>query len=210
MERFFTKNNSIEDFQDLVENMDMMIQQVRPDGTIAFVNNSWKKQLGYTDADIENLKIFDVVAPERRDHCVGVFNSLMERGTEEQQISLKKSVELDSIFVSKSGCRVYVEGFVNCRYENGEPVVTRGVFRNVTVVRKMEETLHNSTEQHEGILNSLPVGVFRTTPGKDGRVIYANKKIAEIFGYSSVDEFMMVPVSSLCANPEERVWLRRN
>lgn len=204
MERFLKNNNTIEDLQDLVENMEMMIQQIRPDGSIAYVNNSWKKQLGYTESDIENMKIFDIIAPERRDHCVNVFNSLMKPRTEEQQIPLKKSVEFESIFISKSGRRVHVEGFVNCRYENGEPVVTRGIFRNVTMVRQVEETLHNSMEQHEGILNSLPVGVFRTTPGRDGRIIYANHKIAEIFGYSSVDEFVNVSVSSLYANPEER------
>lgn len=195
-------NYSIEDAIDLVENMELMAQQVLPDGTIAFVNNSWKKQLGYSDEELCDMNIFDVIAPESRGHCEEVFRALMENGAAGDHDEME---ELETVFISRSGEKVYARGYVNCRREKGKPVIVRGVFRNVTKFREIEESLFRCESRHEEILDSLPVGVFRTTPGDEGgRIVYANRKLWEIHGCASLEEFAEKPVVAYYANPEDR------
>lgn len=194
-------NYSIEDAMDLVENMELMAQQVLPDGTIAFVNSSWKQQLGYSDEELHDMNIFDVIAPESREFCETAFRALMENGSAGAAEEMK---ELETVFVAKSGEKIYVRGYVNCRREEGKPVILRGVFRNVTKDRLIEESLFRCESRHEEILESLPIGVFRTTPGHGGRIIYANRKNMQIHGYSSMEEFMARPVASYYADPDDR------
>ena len=54
------------------------------------------------------------------------------------------------------------------------------------------------------LLSRLPIGVYRNTPGRNGRFIMANETIAKMFGYESRIEFMQTNVSDLYMDPSER------
>ncbi|MBN1663280.1 MAG: PAS domain S-box protein [Deltaproteobacteria bacterium] len=54
------------------------------------------------------------------------------------------------------------------------------------------------------LLENINVGVYRNTRGPEGRFIYANRAMAAMFGYDSLDEFLSVKVSDLYARTEDR------
>ena len=75
-----------------------------------------------------------------------------------------------------------------------------GVVRDLSDRKQREREL----ERYERIVENLPVGVYRNTPGPDGEFVAANDRIASIFDADSVDELAEHPVSDLYADPERR------
>lgn len=118
--------------QDFIENGSDLIQSISPDGKFLFVNNAWKRTLGYSDEDIQNLNIFDIIHPDCIPHCKTIFYEIM------QGIEI---TNIETIFISKDGKNIIVEGNVNTRFEKGKPIYTRGIFRNITDRKRLEEEL---------------------------------------------------------------------
>ncbi|MDH7593172.1 MAG: PAS domain S-box protein, partial [Methanomicrobiales archaeon] len=93
--------------------------------------------------------------------------------------------------------------------EKGERVGAVESIRDLTWQKEVEEALREREEMLESYLRNLPVGLFRTTAGDDGRIVMANPVIARMHGYDSVEEMRQQPVSALYVDPEERSRLSR-
>ncbi len=55
---------------------------------------------------------------------------------------------------------------------------------------------------HAEFLDNLPVGIYRTT--LEGRLVYCNRCLADIFGFDSVDDLIGYPVADLYCNKKNR------
>ena len=64
--------------------------------------------------------------------------------------------------------------------------------------------LHESEERYRSLVNNLNVGVYRNTPGPEGKFLQANLALARIHGCDSVEEFMKVKAADLYQNPGDR------
>jgi PAS domain S-box-containing protein len=116
-------------FRDFCENANDLIQSIAPDGRFLYVNRIWRETLGYSEAEVEALDVFDVIHPDSRSHC------------EEQMAALlagQKRAVIDADFVTKEGERIPVQGSVSCRFEDGEPTATRGIFRDMREQHRAE------------------------------------------------------------------------
>jgi len=123
---------SEEQYRDLFENANDLIQSVKPDGRFLYVNRAWRKTLGYTKKEIDGLSLFDIIHPDSQAHCMEVL----------QHVLSGESVRgVEAIFVSKEGKKITVEGSVSCRFVDGKPVATRGIFRDITERKKMEDRM---------------------------------------------------------------------
>ena len=96
------------------------------------MNRAWKDVLGYTDADLSTLSLFDIIHPDSQAHCLAVFQRIMA-GEQVDQI--------EAVFLAKDGRAVAVEGSTSCSFTDGKPVSTRGVFRDITERQRAEEAL---------------------------------------------------------------------
>ena len=121
---------SSKDLLDFLEHANDLVQSVSPDGRFLYVNRAWKETLGYSDEDIKDLNIFDIITPDCQDSCRLLFAELF-RG--------KRLENIETSFRAKDGHLVYVEGSCNCRFENGVPVSTRGIFRDVSDRKRAEK-----------------------------------------------------------------------
>lgn len=121
---------SQQDLQDFLDNATDLIQSVAPDGRFLFVNRGWKELLEYDDKELVGLMFFDIIHPENRDHCKGLFEKVLQ-GDEVRNI--------ETVFVSRAGREILVEGNINVRLKDGLPVGTRGIFRDITARRKAEK-----------------------------------------------------------------------
>ncbi|HOZ49335.1 MAG TPA: PAS domain S-box protein [Candidatus Hydrogenedentes bacterium] len=70
--------------------------------------------------------------------------------------------------------------------------------------KRAEEALRESEERYRSLIENLPVGLYRNTPGPEGHFIMVNTAAARLHGYDSVEEFLRTPVASLYASPAER------
>lgn len=130
---------SEEKYRDLFENATDLIQSVDNKGNILYVNNAWKKALEFNETELKNLNIFDIIHPEDKNHCQVVFNTLM---TSKKEVKVRTSFS----FLTKTNKKLTVEGDVSCKIENGKPISTRAIFRDVTEEnwRKTQQNVYNN------------------------------------------------------------------
>lgn len=63
-----------------------------------------------------------------------------------------------------------------------------------------------TSEELRRVMDDLPVGFYRTTPG--GAFVYANPALADVLGYETVEDLMKVDIRGLYVDSEERErWL---
>jgi diguanylate cyclase (GGDEF)-like protein/PAS domain S-box-containing protein len=113
------------------------------------------------------LNIFDMITLEDRPHCQSELEAVLRGKTTHASFAL----------VAKNGNRVYVDGMINCRFENRKPVSTRGILRNVTQSREVEEKLRLAAKVYEHVND----GIFVTD--QYGKFITTNRAFSSITGY---------------------------
>ena len=70
--------------------------------------------------------------------------------------------------------------------------------------QKAAEDLWLSEERYHHILDNIPVGIYRNTPGPKGCFLMANPALASMFGYETVNEFLQTQTRYLYKNEEDR------
>ena len=126
---------SEERFRDLFENANDLIQSVRPDGTFAYVNPAWSATLGYSAEEASNMAVLDIIHPDSKKHYMKIF---------ERVIKGENLNDVETVFVAKNGKEVAVEGSTGCLFENGKPIATRGIFRDITKHKHLEDQLRQA------------------------------------------------------------------
>jgi len=74
------------------------------------------------------------------------------------------------------------------------------LYVDISEQKHREETL----QRYERLVENLPIGVYRTTPGTDGNFKLVNQGLVEILGADSKNYFENRPVSDIYADSEER------
>ncbi|MCB0792416.1 MAG: PAS domain S-box protein [Flavobacteriales bacterium] len=133
---------SEERYRDLFENATDLVQIVSADGRFQFVNAAWRKTLGYSDPELRELTIWDLVHPDELEHCRRVFAVVM---------SGEVVKNLRTVFVAKDGAQVHVRGNTNARTVDGEVVSTRSIFHDIT----REELAEAQLQEHAAKLRAL-------------------------------------------------------
>jgi PAS domain S-box-containing protein len=173
---------SEERYRDLFENATDLIQSVGPDGRYVVTNRRWRETLGYSEEEVARLTMFDVLAPECRDHWRQVFSELMGGG----QVDCAETT-----FLARDGRRVFVEGNLSCSFKDGKPVATRGFFRDVTARKQTEEALRavqQRREQLENIVGRSPAVAFLWRTDEQLTVDFVSANVSQ-FGYEA-DDFL--------------------
>ncbi|HEY9604659.1 MAG TPA: adenylate/guanylate cyclase domain-containing protein [Allocoleopsis sp.] len=139
-------------YRDLFENASDLIQSITPDGRFLYVNRAWRETLGYdNEGEIAKLSIFDILHPDCQESCWDSFLRVFS-GEKIDRVKVE--------FITKNGKKIWLEGSVNCKYVQGKPVATRGIFRDITERLQAEAALRYQQEQTERLLlNILPSAI---------------------------------------------------
>lgn len=78
-----------------------------------------------------------------------------------------------------------------------------GMKQRISERLRVEEALQQSEERYRTMIHNLPLGLYRRTPGPQGRFVMVNPAHARIFGYESVEEFLGTTVSDRYVDPAE-------
>ena len=124
--------NSEERYRDLFENASDLIQSAAPDGSFIYVNRAWLETLGYSEEEVRNLSLLDIIHPDSLAHCMEMFKRVL---------SGEKLDHLEAMFVTKDGRTILVEGNSSCNFKDGKPVATRSIFRDITERKQFEAEL---------------------------------------------------------------------
>ncbi|MEY4489366.1 MAG: hypothetical protein RIQ79_1874 [Verrucomicrobiota bacterium] len=169
-------SESLAGLADFLENANDLIQSVDTDGRYRFVNRAWCETLGYTQAEAENLNMFGVIDPSCHEHCRAIFMQLMRTAS---------PMRIETVFRTKAGRQIQVEGSINLRFEDDRPSVTRGVFRDITESKRAERALRESEARYRLVVDNLKEVVFQTDA--EGRWLLLNPAWTEITGHAVAD-----------------------
>lgn len=125
-------------WRDLFDHCTDLVQGVSPEGAVLFTNRAWQQRLGYSQEEALKLNIFSLIPPDQQDHCMELFGRLLGG----EQVGLVRAALL-----AKNGQRVEVEGNINVRFEQGQPVSTRAIFRDISEwegQREAQETFNRA------------------------------------------------------------------
>lgn len=120
-------------YEEVFHKGEILIQVMDLQGRILYVNQTWKDVMGYTDGELMQRNIFDMLDKDCREVCRKRLHNLIEReeDTELFQFSMR----------TRSGAMVVLEGNCSLGYEKGEPVCVRGLFRDISERKTREQHL---------------------------------------------------------------------
>jgi PAS domain S-box-containing protein len=75
-------------------------------------------------------------------------------------------------------------------------------FRDISARKKAEESLKKSEKDYRDLVDNALVGIYKTD--FNGRILFANNAMANIFGYNSVEEIKNISITSRYKNSEDR------
>lgn len=163
---------SEEKYRDLFENANDLIQSIGPDGAFLYVNRAWRETLGYGEDEVSGLSVFDILHPDCSE-CGTDFKSVVFGET---------SGRIETIFITKSGRKINVEGNISTAFSGGNLIGTRGIFRDITERKEAEEILSSERERLAVTLRCIGDGVITTDV--EGKVVLMNKISETLTGWS--------------------------
>lgn len=171
-----------ETYKDLFDNAHDLIHFVNIDGSIIYVNRSWMEILGYSIDEIIGKSIYSFIKEPDLEKFQAYRKQVIEGTADKKQILVTA--------VSKSGKEVWLEGFVSVKHEDGRPVYTRGIFRDVSLRIQNEQKIRlytNELKEREfnlqQLLNYAPDAII--VIDTESKIIFWNPKAEEIFGWTS-------------------------
>jgi PAS domain S-box-containing protein len=180
---------------DFLDNANDLIQSTDPDGKFVYVNRRWRETLGYTEEEAKALTIFDLLDPESKEQCRARFARI---------IAGEKVGQIQATYRAKDGRLVALEGSVNCRMENGKPVETQGIYRDVTERLRYERERHALAERLLLATKSAGMGIWEWNLKTDQHTWDAQMRA--LYGLSpDVKESYQVWQNTVSAEDAEKV-----
>jgi PAS domain S-box-containing protein len=156
-----------------------LIHSVTPDGRVSYANRAWLQSLGYSPAEALELSVWDIVHPSELSHCKSLF---------ERALAGEPPGPIETVFVSRDGRSIDVEGSSVCLFSSGQPVSTRGTFRDVTARKRAEIVLREAEHRYRLLVDAAAQGIAETDV--EGAITLCNPACASMLGYRSVDELI--------------------
>jgi len=126
---------SEERYRDLFDNASDLVCMAAPDGALLYVNQAWKEGTGYGEEEIGRMQLLDLVHPDSRAYYMQVI---------ERVLLGERLDHVELVFVPRAGTPITVEGNLSCTFKDGQPSVVRGIYRDITERKRVEEHLRRA------------------------------------------------------------------
>lgn len=160
-------------------------------GNILYANDYTFRLHGYTEAEFLSRPLYLSVGEE-------TSQSIQESSREIQE---KGNIVLQRTAVTKDGRQIPLLIYAKQIIWDGTPVIL-SIGTDLTEQVKTEKDLQTSLAQTQRILDHLQDGFYQAK--LDGTFIRLNPRMAQIYGYASVDEMMQINAKSMYADLSDR------
>jgi diguanylate cyclase (GGDEF)-like protein/PAS domain S-box-containing protein len=128
-----------------IESANDLIYSSTPDGRLLYANRTWQQVMGYGMEELAGISLWDLIPIQNRPKFMEAFQLLMAG----ENVNL-----LETMFQTRDGREVLVEGHLTCSHKDGEPVASWGIFRDITERKVAQKQLYHLA--HYDILTNLP------------------------------------------------------
>ncbi|MBF0495605.1 MAG: PAS domain S-box protein [Deltaproteobacteria bacterium] len=165
---------SEEKYRTIIENIEDSYYEVDLDGNLSFFNEALCRILGYDKMELLGKNKRDLCDKENAARLNKIYQQVLATETP------AKAVHWEAI--NKDGSRHHIESSVSLvRGPNGQAKGFRGIARDVTERRQVEEALRKSEVQYQTVeANPDPVVIFDI----EGKVVYLNPAFTRVFGWA--------------------------
>ncbi|MFW6112600.1 MAG: PAS domain S-box protein [Chloroflexota bacterium] len=168
---------SEEKYRLLSENVRDVIFIQDIDFNVTYFSPSAFRLFGYTPEEAQSLTLKDVMTPGSFREAYNLFRKYAAAvWTQDVDIPL-----MEYEYVRKDGSTFWGELKVSFLWENGRPVGSQGVLRDITERKQAEEAVRREKERAEEYLNIA--GVMLATVDAEENITLINKKGCKILGY---------------------------
>ncbi|MCS6833863.1 MAG: PAS domain S-box protein, partial [Flammeovirgaceae bacterium] len=124
-----------QNLQDLLDTSHDLIGIFDADGHLLFLNSAFEQTLEYTWSEIANKNFLELVEEDYREHTRRALDKVSE---------LNQRMPFTTVFLSKTGKKVIVEGSLSCHQEKGKPHNYKIIVADITEKLRAEraQNLH--------------------------------------------------------------------
>ncbi len=161
--------------RDFIENVEDGCIEMDLQGNVTFCNSAFLKQTGYTIEEYNALTHWGrQPSSEEGQRIFDIYHQVHRTGVP------AKSVE-HKILHKDGSVKIWDVSISLIRDKSGKPVGFRGIGRDVTEHKRMEETLRRSEERYRTILDEMADGYFEVDLG--GHYTFVNDANCRLLGY---------------------------
>ncbi len=176
-----------------------------PDYRFIKVNQRFCKMLGYSEEELTSLTFADITHPDYIGRDSEAVAKLFQGEIPVYQTEKRYLRKDKDSFWGNLTCSVI-------RDKEGKSLYFLAAVEDITERKKADEKLTIAEQNFRNSLDESPLGIRIVT--EEGRLLYANKAILDIFGYSSINELETTPAQARYtpesyAVHEQRIVLRR-
>lgn len=171
----FELKESERKYRTLTEYTNDIIEKCDARGRFVFANDSFKKRFEYNDEELSVLTLADLL-----------YEGTIELDEEASKQNLLTNVQ--RVFKSKSGKKIYLEGTIFLEYSHGIFQGSMGFFNDVTEKKKLEKSLVASELKFRNFFKLAPVPIWVIDP-ETNQFISVNRAACKHYGYTE-SEFL--------------------
>jgi PAS domain S-box-containing protein len=169
---------SEEQLRDLFENATDLIQSIGADGRFLYVNRAWRATLGYSEVEIANMTVFDIIHPNSSQESIDILYQAITKKTVNENTVYPDSIQ--AIFITKSNEQILLEGSISCKFSEGSLVAIRAILRDITARKVAEDALAKSISLLQATFDSTADGILATD--RSGKIVTFNREFVEMWG----------------------------
>ncbi|MFQ5981619.1 MAG: PAS domain S-box protein, partial [Candidatus Heimdallarchaeota archaeon] len=195
---------SEERFRDLANLLPSCIFEADLSGYLTFANRFARELFGYTQEDLDQgVNVLQFFAPDDTERLVTNFQRklsgemLGEEGRHYQALR-------------KDGTSFPSYIYTSPIMQDQKPIGLRGILIDNTDQKEAEAALRESEEKYRALVENIPIGLSRTTPGPKGEFLMANPALVDLLGFESEDNLKQFSVAEIYMHPSERIAFSDN
>ncbi|MGO4817245.1 PAS domain S-box protein [Flavobacterium sp. W22_SRS_FP1] len=188
-----TLQKSEEKYRDIVENTSDVVHTTDYKGNFTYINPACQKLTGYTQKELTNTNISELISPEWRKRVNEFYLNQFKNKINETLYSFP--------IITKSREQKWVEQTVMQLREGNRVIGHKSIMRNITERHAAEQKLRESEDQLQTIFNEAPNALV--VINEQQNIVRWNPKAEEIFGWS-LDEVLGKPMSALIIPEQHR------
>jgi len=164
-------------------------------GTVISWNTAAEHLYGYSREEIIGRHISLIIPPERREEMEGIAEKIRKGVTVRN---------LETLRLRKDGRIIEVEVTISPITDDNGLVIGASTIARDIVSQKAEERLRISEERYRSLVDTINVGVYRSTGDPKGRFIWGNPSLVRILGYPSMETLREVVIQDMFAGKDDR------
>jgi PAS domain S-box-containing protein len=171
-----TLHQSEERYRTILEEIQEGYFEVDLAGNFTFFNDSLFRYFGYSKEELMGMNYRQYTDKEHSKELFQAFNLVYSAG--------EQTEGFDWQIIRKDGTKRYVEASISLRKDSsGKPIGFRGIARDVTEQKKVEEALKKSEEQYRLLADNMTAHIWLMDLNTT-KIIYVSPSVEKMYGYT--------------------------